>query len=220
MAHWSLDAVVVGQGYVEGIRLAGGRPIVLPADPHWAEDPDDVLDLLDGLMMVGGDDVAPETYGAARHPATGLRNERRDATELGLARGAIDRDLPMLAICRGFQVVNVATGGTLEQHLPDRLDVTPHRLSDSEYGLHEVATEPETRLREIVGERLRVHSHHHQAVDRVGDGLIVSARADDGVIEGLEHPGRRFCVAVLWHPDAEPEGHGAPLFKALVSSAA
>jgi putative glutamine amidotransferase len=126
----------------------------------------------------------------------------------------------MLGICRGFQLINVACGGTLEQHLADRIDVSPHRLDDSTYGMHDVVTEPDSRLRKIAGERLRVHSHHHQGADRVGDGLVVGARAvDDDVIEGLEHPGRRFCVAVLWHPDAEPEGHGAPLFRALVSSA-
>ena len=220
MSHWAMDAVVVGQGYIEGVRLAGGKPLILPADPHWADDPDDVLDGLDGILFVGGDDVAPEVYGSDRHPATGTRHERRDAAELGLARRAVERDLPMLGICRGFQLINVACGGTLEQHLADRIDVSPHRLDDSTYGMHDVLTEPGSRLREIAGERLRVHSHHHQGTDRVGAGLVVSARAvDDDVIEGLEHPARRFCVAVLWHPDAEPEGHGAPLFRALVSSA-
>jgi putative glutamine amidotransferase len=117
-------------------------------------------------------------------------------------------------------VLNVALGGTLDQHLADTIDVSPHRLSDSEFGMHEVATVPGTLAHRLVGDRLRVHSHHHQGIDRVGEGLVVSARADDGVIEAIEHPDRRFCVGVLWHPDAEHDGHGAPVFEGLVSSAA
>jgi putative glutamine amidotransferase len=219
LGKWQGRATVTFHGYVEGTRLAGGRPVVIPADPHLADDPDDVLHLLDGIVFVGGDDVAPELYGAERHPSTGPRNERRDAVELSLMRRALERDLPVLAICRGFQVLNVARGGTLHQHLADRIDQRPHREDDSTYGVHDVVTVEGSRLRAIVGERASVHSHHHQAADHVGEGLEVTATAvPDGVIEGLEDPTRRFCVGVLWHPDADAHGDGAGLFRALVSS--
>ena len=122
LGSWRAGATVTFQGYIEGTRLAGGRPIVIPADPHLADDPADVIDLLDGIVFVGGDDVAPELYGAQRDPRTGARHERRDAVELALIGCALERDLPLLAICRGFQLLNVARGGTLVQHLDDRLD--------------------------------------------------------------------------------------------------
>ena len=219
LGKWSGRATVTFHGYVEGTRLAGGRPLVIPADPYLADDPDDVLDLLEGIVFVGGDDVAPELYGAERDPRTGPRNERRDAVELSLMRRALDRDLPVLAICRGIQVLNVARGGTLIQHLADHIDQRPHREDDSTYGVHDVVTVPGSRLRAIVGERATVHSHHHQGIDRIGDGLVAAAHADpDGTVEGLEDPSRRFCVGVLWHPDADAEGTGASLFQALVSS--
>ena len=180
-----------------------------------------MLDLLDGIVFVGGDDVAPELYGAERDPRTGPRNERRDAVELSLMRRALDRDLPVLAICRGIQVLNVARGGTLDP-APGR----PHRPAAPPRGrLHlrraRRGHRPRQRLRAIVGERATVHSHHHQGIDRIGEGLVAAAHADpDGTVEGLEDPGRRFCVGVLWHPDADAEGTGASLFQALVSSTA
>ena len=220
LGSWSGRATVTFHGYIEGTRLAGGRPLVIPADPHLADDPDDVLDLLEAIVFVGGDDVGPEEYGAERHPRTGPRHERRDAVELSLMRRAIERDTPVLAICRGFQVLNVAQGGTLVQHLDDHIDQRPHREDDATYGVHNVITEPGSRLREIVGERVTVHSHHHQGADRIGDGLAVAARsAADRIPEGLEDASRRFCIGVLWHPDADAEGGGASLFQALVSSA-
>jgi putative glutamine amidotransferase len=114
--------------------------------------------------------------------------------------------------------MNVAHGGTLHQHIDEHVTMRPHREDDRTYGLHEVSMRPGTMLCEIMGERLSVHSHHHQGIDRLGEGLVVSAQADDGLVEGIEDPARRFCVGVLWHPDAEPHGHGAPLFRALVSS--
>jgi putative glutamine amidotransferase len=116
-------------------------------------------------------------------------------------------------------VLNVALGGTLDQHLADSIDVSPHRLSDAEFGIHEVTTVPGSLAARLIGERLTVHSHHHQGIDGVGSGLVVSARAEDGVIEAIEHPDRKFCIGVLWHPDAEHDGHGAPVFEGLVSSA-
>src|SRR3954447_16312723 len=125
MNHWATDAVVVAQGYIEGIRLAGGRPLVIPADPHLVDDPGDVVDLLDGMLFVGGDDVAPELYGAERHPSTGLRHELRDAVELALMRHALANDVPVLGICRGIQLMNVAHGGTLHQHIDEHVLMRP-----------------------------------------------------------------------------------------------
>jgi putative glutamine amidotransferase len=218
MDAWALDAAFIAQGYVEGVRLAGGRALVLPPDPVWEQDPGDVLDLLDGLVVAGGEDVAPELYGHDRHPRTGLRQDRRDAAELGVLRGAIDRGLPVLGICRGIQLLNVARGGTLVQHLEDVIDHFPHRPDDSTWGRHEIVTVPGTRIASIVGERPVVRSHHHQGIGDVGEGLIVSAHAHDGTIEGLEMPDGQFCVGVLWHPEADVPGSGQPLFEALVSS--
>ena len=218
LGTWSGLATVTFHGYIEGTRGAGARPLVSPADPYLADDPDDVLDLLDAMVFVGGDDVAPEEYGADRHPRTGARHQRRDDVELSLMRRALERDLPVLAICRGFQVLNVARGGTLVQHLDDHLDGRPHREDDSTYGVHRISTDAGSRLRSIVGEHATVHSHHHQGIDRLGEGLVATARAEDGVIEGIEDPGRRFAVGVLWHPDADADGDGAHLFRALVSS--
>ena len=197
MSHWSCDAVLVSQGYVEGVRVAGGRPVVLPADTTWIDEPDDVLDIVDALLVVGGNDIDPTHYGQEPHAAIGALSPRRDAV----------------------QVLNVALGGTLDQHLADSIDVSPHRLSDAEFGIHEVTTVPGSLAARLIGERLTVHSHHHQGIDGVGSGLVVSARAEDGVIEAIEHPDRKFCIGVLWHPDAEHDGHGAPVFEGLVSSA-
>jgi putative glutamine amidotransferase len=218
LGSWRAGAAVTFQGYIEGTRLAGGRPIVIPADPHLIDHPEDMIEMLDGIVFVGGDDIAPEEYGAERHARTGPRHERRDAVELALARCALERDVPLLAICRGFQLLNVARGGTLVQHLEDVLDQRPHRADDTTYGRHEVTTVEGSRLRRIVGERAEVFSHHHQGVDRVGDGLVAAAHAHDGIVEGVEDPSRRFAIGVLWHPDAEPHAGGASLFEALVSS--
>jgi putative glutamine amidotransferase len=218
MGAWTLDAACIAQGYVEGVRLAGGRALVLPPDPLWEHEPGDVLELLDGLVVAGGEDVGADLYGQEPHPRAGPKHHRRDAAELGLVAGALDRDLPVLAICRGIQLLNIACGGTLVQHLEDVVDQTPHRLDDSSWGQHEVVTVAGSRTRAIVGERPLVRSHHHQGIGRVGMGLTVSAHAHDGTIEGLEVAEGRFCVGVLWHPEADVPGSGQPLFEGLVSS--
>jgi gamma-glutamyl-gamma-aminobutyrate hydrolase PuuD len=218
MGEWALDAAFIAQGYVEGVRLAGGRAVVLPPDPLWEHEPDDVLDLLDGLVVAGGEDVGSDLYGHEPHPRTGPKHHRRDAAELGLVRGALARDLPMLAICRGIQLLNVARGGTLVQHLEDVVDQTPHRLDDANWGQHEIVTVAGSRTRTIVGSRPLVRSHHHQGIGEVGEGLTVSAHAHDGTVEGLEVADGRFCVGVLWHPEADVPGSGQPLFNALISS--
>jgi gamma-glutamyl-gamma-aminobutyrate hydrolase PuuD len=215
-SHWTeVSCVMVPSGYTRSLAAAGALPVVLPPVDGIAG----VLDGLDGLVLTGGSDVGPDVYGAEPHPETVGVHPNRDRSELELLAGAIDRDLPVLGICRGIQLLNVAYGGTLVQHIEEVVDQRPHRAADDAYGIHHVTTVEGSRLRQIVGERIEIHSHHHQGIGQVGEGLAVTAAADDGIIEGLEDAGRRFCVGVLWHPDAEPDGHGAPLFEALVSSA-
>jgi putative glutamine amidotransferase len=216
---WTLDAALVGQGYVEGVRLAGGRALVLPPDPEWVDDPSDAIDRVDGLLLTGGDDVDPLLWDGARHPATGPPNPRRDAVEAALLRCALEQGKPVLGICRGMQLINLVLGGTLHQHLPDLLDGRPHRHDDSTYGLHPIVTVPGTRVAALCDPAPVVHSHHHQAIADLAPGLVVSARADDGVIESIELDSGRFCVGVLWHPDAAHDSTGASLFAGLVEAA-
>jgi putative glutamine amidotransferase len=215
---WTLNAALVGQGYVEGIRRAGGRALVLPPDPAWAEDPADAIDLVDGLLLTGGDDIDPALWDADRHDMTGPPSPRRDAVEPALLRCAVEQRKPVLGICRGMQLINVTFGGSLVQHLGDVIDQRPHRMDDSSYGRHPVDTVPGTKVAAMCGARAIVHCHHHQAVATVGSGLVVSARADDGVIESIELDSPVFCVGVQWHPDAPYDGAGAPLFAGFVAA--
>jgi gamma-glutamyl-gamma-aminobutyrate hydrolase PuuD len=216
---WTLDAALVGQGYVEGVRLAGGRALVLPPDPSWEDDPADAVDRFDGLLLTGGDDIDPSLWSAERHSATGPPSPRRDAVEVALLRCALDQGKPVLGICRGMQLINVALGGTLLQHMADVMEQRPHREDDSTYGLHPIATVPGTRVAAMCEPGSMVHSHHHQAVDEVAPGLVVSSRAPDGVIESIELESDPFCVGVLWHPDAAHDSTGASLFTGLVEAA-
>ncbi|MFN8215239.1 MAG: gamma-glutamyl-gamma-aminobutyrate hydrolase family protein [Solirubrobacterales bacterium] len=218
---WTLDAALVGQGYIEGVRLAGGRTLVLPPDPEWIDDPADAIDRVDGLLLAGGDDIDPSLWGVAeRHPALGPASPRRDSVEPALLRCAIEQGKPVLGICRGMQLINVVLGGTLTQHMEDTIDQRPHRADDSTYGRHRLLTVPGTRVAAMCDAADVVYSHHHMAVDELAPGLIVSARAEDGVIEGIElADDGAFCVGVLWHPDAAHDSTGATVFAALVEAA-
>jgi putative glutamine amidotransferase len=190
--------------YVRSVEQAGAVPVLLATLP--AQDAPLVLDRLDGVLLSGGPDVDPELYDRAPHPKLGRVNRRRDDFELALVREAVRRDLPLLAICRGQQVLNVAMGGTLLQDIPSELrgavdhDPAGERWRRS----HGVEVLAQTRLQAILGrESASVNSFHHQAVDRVGAGLVVSARCpDDGLVEGLEAPGSRFVLSVQWHPES------------------
>jgi putative glutamine amidotransferase len=192
------------EDYVRSVEQAGAIPVVLP--PVRPEDVAAILDRLDGVLLSGGVDVDPVLYGQPPHRKLGRVNRRRDDFELALTREALRRDQPILAICRGHQVLNVASGGTLVQDIPSivrgamKHDARGPRFRRS----HRVEVTPSSSLREILGDdTLFVNSLHHQAVDRVGPGLLTSARCpEDGVIEGLEMPGRRFVVAVQWHPES------------------
>lgn len=208
--HWDAEAALVPYDYVRAVERAGGRAVLVPPDDDGV---DEVLDALDGLIFSGGNDLEPEGYGADAHPATVGTNPERDRGELALLKAALDRDLPVLAICRGFQVLNVARGGDIVQHLPEVVGHEEHREVVGEFSEHAVRVDPSSRIREVDG---AVKSHHHQALGRVGEGLREVAWADDGTVEGLEDPDKPFVVGVLWHPEA---GEDQRLFEQLVEAA-
>ncbi|MDQ3822481.1 MAG: gamma-glutamyl-gamma-aminobutyrate hydrolase family protein [Actinomycetota bacterium] len=210
---WTMPAALIPLSYVRAIERSGGRPLLVPPSEDGVEE---TLDALDGLILSGGEDVSPETYGADRHPETRVVDPARDRAELALLEGALARDMPVLAVCRGSQVLNVARGGDLVQHLPEVVGDEKHRHTPGAFADHEVALEPASRLAMLLGERAPVKSHHHQGYGRIGDGLLAAAWADDGTVEGLEDPERRFAVGVLWHPE---EGEDAALFETLVVEA-
>jgi putative glutamine amidotransferase len=206
------------------VRLAGGVPILLPPTPDGAKDPGEVLDGIDGLILTGGPDLDPALYGAELEEGTDEPTpdrQVRDAFELALLACATERGIPVLGICRGLQLINVQRGGTLVQDLGRaELDLAPHRPQLGTFGRHRVTTEPGTATADVLGEAVDpIHSHHHQGIAELGEGLIVSGRAHDGSIEAIEDPGAPFCMAVLWHPEEAADSTGAPLFRALVQAA-
>ena len=208
---WDLPACVLPFRYVERVEAAGGRAVVLP--PTAAAD-DTVLDRLDAVVFAGGADLDPALYGEGPHAATtGLRPER-DAAEVPLMRSALGRDLPVLGICRGMQLLSVVRGGSLVQHLPEAVGHERHRPAPGVYGLHEVRLEPGSRAHRILGDRVSVPSYHHQGLASAGD-LTVTGWADDGTPEVVEDPDLRFAVGVLWHPEAADD---LRLFEALVQA--
>jgi putative glutamine amidotransferase len=202
---WTEPAAMVPLTYVRAVARAGGRPLLLAPTPADLADPSDLLDMLDGVLVTGGADLDPGAYGDEPHPATEATSAERDAFELLLVRAAAERDLPCLGICRGMQVVNVAYGGALEQHLPDRLDRDIHRGDDGAFADHQVEVEPGSLAALAVGaSRVAVRSYHHQGIARVGDGLRVTAHAEgDGTVEAVEDARRRFMLGVLWHPEED-----------------
>ena len=212
-AVWEGKAAVVGWVYVAAIHRAGGRTLLIPPADHGL---DETLDALDGLMLAGGNDLDPSYYDAAAHSETQESQPERDHAELALMRGALERDMPILAICRGMQVMNVARGGSLIQHLPEHLDSTAHREVVGAFSEHPVEIAPNSLLEEILGPTAPVKSHHHQAADRIGAGLCPVAWSQDGTVEALEDPDRRFALGVQWHPE---EGPDMALFNALVDAA-
>ena len=210
---WNLPAALIPYDYVRAVERAGGRALLVPPS---VEGVDETLDVLDGLLFSGGNDLDPASYGADAHPETSGTRPERDRGELALLEGALARDMPMLAVCRGFQVLNVAHGGDLVQHLPDEVGHEQHREVKGVFSDHDVRIDDTSRLGSLLGGRAPVKSHHHQGVGRVGDGLRATAWAEDGTVEALEDPGRRFAVGVLWHPEA---GEDMKLFEALVAEA-
>ena len=210
---WDLDAALVPADYVRAVTRAGGVPLLVPPG---AEAPE-TLDAVDGLVFSGGSDLDPDLYGEQPHAETVGVVRERDDFELDLMREALARDMPILAICRGSQVLNVALGGDLEQHVPDRVGTDVHKDTPGVFAEHDVEVLAETRLSSILGDRHDVKSHHHQGYGELGSGLRVAARAPDGTVEALEDPARRFTLGVLWHPEA---GEDMALFETLVREAA
>jgi putative glutamine amidotransferase len=208
--HWNVEAALVPYDYVRAIERAGGRAVLVPPDDDGI---DEVLDALDGLVFSGGNDMTAESYGAEAEPETTGTNPARDTGELALLTAALERDLPVLAICRGVEVLNVVRGGDLVQHLPDVVGHEEHRTVVGEFSEHPVRVDPESRLGEVRG---AVKSHHHQGLGRIGEGLREVAWAEDGVVEAVEDPQKPFVVGVLWHPEA---GEDQRLFEQLVEAA-
>jgi len=202
---WTEPAAMVPLTYVRAIARAGGRPLLIAPIPADLVDPSELLDLLDGVLITGGADIDPAAYGEQSHAETEPVTADRDAFELALVRAAVERDLPCLGVCRGMQVLNVAYGGALEQHLPDRLEHDIHRGDAGEFADHRVEVEPDSLAALAAGAtHVAVKSYHHQGVSRVGDGLRVSARAEgDGTVEAIEDARRRFLLGVLWHPEED-----------------
>jgi putative glutamine amidotransferase len=212
-----IQAVISPANYIRAVQRAGGRPVLLPPDPEDARDPGGVLDIIDALVVTGGaGDLDPTLYGDERHPETGPVQEERDAYELALVRGALEREMPILGICRGMQILNVAYGGTIEQHLPDVLGHEEHRHTPGTFADHEVRLDPDSLAARAAGsERTPVKSHHHQGIKDVGGGLVVTGWAvEDDAVEALEDPSCSFVLGVLWHPEEDEQSQ--PI-KALVS---
>jgi len=210
---WEEDTALVPADYLHAIERAGGRALLVPPSE---EAIDETLDALDGVVFSGGADLDPQLYGQEAHPETKGVVAERDRGELALLQAALARDMPVLAVCRGVQVLNVALGGDLVQHLPEVVGHEKHKHTPGEYADHDVTVEPDTRLGSLIGDRAPVKSHHHQGLGRLGEGLRESARAEDGTLEALEDPSRRFALGVLWHPEA---GEDMRLFEALVEEA-
>ncbi|MDQ1606656.1 MAG: putative glutamine amidotransferase [Microbacteriaceae bacterium] len=216
---WDVPASFLPKAYFEAVTQAGGIAVLLPPQPVDSAIADRVIDGLDGLIVTGGKDVDPARYGQEPHPTTDEPRRDRDAWEDALLLAAIDRELPFLGICRGAQVLNVALGGTLHQHLPDVIGSTRYSTGVGTFLVNEVTVAPEGVLPRLLRDTptLDVKSHHHQAIDRLADGLVVTARSDDGTIQAVELESAPFGVAVQWHP--EEDADDLRLFAGLVDAA-
>ncbi|MGZ8693093.1 MAG: gamma-glutamyl-gamma-aminobutyrate hydrolase family protein [Gaiellaceae bacterium] len=213
-SYWEVEAALIPADYVYAVERAGGRALLVPPSEDGVEE---TLQALDGLVFSGGSDLDPGLYDQEPHEETLGIHEARDRAELALLEAALERDRPVLAICRGSQVLNVARGGDLVQHLPEVVGDEKHKHTPGTFADHDVTLEDGTRLGSLLGDRAPVKSHHHQGIGRIGNGLRVAAHAEDGTVEAVEDPGQRFAVGVLWHPEA---GEDARLFEELVREAA
>jgi len=218
---WDVEAVLLSRQYPKAIQRAGGLTLMVPPDPALEEDPGELLDLLDGLILAGGADIEPASYGAEPHRATVGTVPERDRFELALTHAALERDLPLLGICRGMQLLNVARGGSLVQHLPETNGHEDHRRTPGSFDQadHDVRLEPGSLAARAAGETCHVtKSHHHQGIDGLGAGLRITGWATlDDLPEAIEDPARTFVLGVQWHPEADP---ASGVVAALVAQAA
>jgi putative glutamine amidotransferase len=218
---WNRPAALTPYDYIVAVHRAGGVAVMIPPDPEFERDPDQILDLIDGLILAGGNDIDPAAYGAERHPETKGTVPERDASELALSRRAWERDMPVLGICRGMQLLNVAMGGTLIQHLPDEVGHGDHRINPGSFdgADHDVRLDRGSLAARAAGEEVHVtKSHHHQGVDLVAQGLQVTGHSalGDDLPEAVEAPDRRFVLGVQWHPEAD---ESSSVISALVEEA-
>jgi gamma-glutamyl-gamma-aminobutyrate hydrolase PuuD len=212
-SSWDREVALVPAAYVRAVERAGGRPLLVPPSEDGL---DETLAAVDGLLFSGGSDLDPELYDQDPHDETFGVVRERDRAELALLEAALARDMPVLAVCRGSQVLNVARGGDLVQHLPDLVGDEKHKHTPGTFADHDVTLEEGTRLAALLGDRAPVKSHHHQGIGRLGRGLRAAAHAEDGIIEAVEDPAHRFALGVLWHPEA---GEDVKLFEELVRQA-
>lgn len=215
---WDVRASYLPQIYFDGVARAGGIATLLPPQPVDDAIAARVLDGLDGLVITGGKDVDPARYGQPAHPTTDEPRRDRDAWEFALVAEALRRRMPLLGICRGAQVLNVALGGSLHQHLPEVVGHSRHRVGDAKFATSAIRTVPGTRLAELIGESSDAQCYHHQAIADLGRGLVVAARDGEGVIEAVEIPGPDFVLAVQWHPEERLDD--LRLFAGVVAAAA
>jgi len=211
--HWNEEAALIPSAYVDAVERSGGRALLVPPSDDGVEE---TLDAVDGVVFSGGADLDPELYDQEPHATTAGVQPERDRAEPALLQAALARDMPVLAVCRGSQILNVARGGDLVQHLPEVVGDDTHIQTPGTFADHDVSLEGGTRLAALLGEHAPVKSHHHQGFGRVGEGLRVSAHAEDGTIEAVEAPEQRFALGVLWHPEA---GEDLRLFEELVREA-
>ncbi|MDQ3357804.1 MAG: gamma-glutamyl-gamma-aminobutyrate hydrolase family protein [Actinomycetota bacterium] len=208
---WHRPAALVPATYLQSVVAAGGTPLLLPpvgTDPS-------VLDVLDALIVIGGSDLDPAAYGQDPHPTT-TAQPARDEHETALTVAALDRGTPLLAICRGAQVLNVAVGGTLHQHVPDLLPESRHQPEPGVFGRVQVQTEPASRIAAALGERATMPCYHHQAIDRLGEDLVVTASSADGLVQAVEPRGAAWVLGVQFHP--EEDDRDIRLFEALLAA--
>ncbi|HEV2778658.1 MAG TPA: gamma-glutamyl-gamma-aminobutyrate hydrolase family protein [Actinophytocola sp.] len=207
---WDVPAALLARTYLDCVVAAGGLPVLVPPVGGW-----DAVDVsrLDGLVLAGGPDIDPACYHQHPHPETGPPRPERDLAELRLLDAALPAGVPVLGVCRGMQLINVACGGSLHQHL----DSPAHRPTPGVFGRVAVKVAPDSRLAGIIGEQVTVSCHHHQGIDRLGDGLVPVGWAPDGTVEAVELPGDDFLVGVQWHPEEDTVDRR--LFQALVAAA-
>ena len=213
---WDVPASFLPAVYLDGVTRSGGIAVLLPPQPADGSVAEQVIGRLDGLILTGGKDVNPAAYGQQPHPATEEPATDRDDWEFALLRAALERRVPVLGICRGPQVINVALGGTLHQHLPDVLGHSGHRVADATFASHTAHIVAGSRLNRLLGDDVQTRCYHHQGIDQVGAGLVASARCD-GIVEGIESAGDDFVVGVQWHPEENLDD--LRLFAGLVEAA-